>query len=1478
LESLLVLTSCSTPGLEKLMGGNSQNTQSASTQASNSASNSLTDFLTQALSSYVQNTAQNTASNTAQNTASNQAQNTAATTNQSSTADQSQNTAANTATNALSNTNQSATQNNVLNTNATTAQNSNQSNASNTTGTTDQNSLSNFGQNTTGNVSSTSTYDPSAAAKSLISSGSAPASSSIANYTNPYQQNVTDATMAQLGQMFGQQRTALQGNAISQNALGGDRAKIAQAVLAGEQGRTAASTLSGLNQTGYTQALTAAQADAARQLQAAGLSGGTTTGGQQTASGTTGQTAASSTGQTASGTTGTSNIASLGQTQSGTTEQGSSTVSGQTAANTTGTSNAATTGTSNANTIGQTDTSMLGQSNLSSLGATNSATQGTTAGTNATNTAGATGTSTAAASSGAGSGSQATTQQPGMGSYLGMGLTALSMMSNGGPIRRADGGGLDSATGRYVLWPNAISKMQATPFSDPKQWNSLQDLGHKARGGLDQIFSSINGDGEPGKTGIIGKLSDFGSSWGLASGGTAAKADGYTSLASMPRLPAAMAATPYLPAAVAATPYVMSPQVAMPTLSALSLPQTSVAMPTVPTASVPEAHVSSSGKASGGAVRGFADGGSHDDGLARLIAGFRADPAPDANADFSGAYAPFESPEQQQYKKFGMPWQSPPPPSESPAMADVRGPGIAVADETPKGIGALGDANFNLQDAYPMANSKGNPEQPVRYEPGGSNVLPPLNTPYAPQTVPAASGFGGMQTQPEEAPAGIGSFGLTPSDQPIPVKTEVFRTSPDDLARSGDQPHGLGALGETAVPDVPMPAAADQESKPPTYFTSISGPMETGQVDPLKGVGNISSDTNKSRSYGNYGLNSQRGASAWQFRNQYGAEIGLTANPGTPEFDRQWKAAAANDPEKLQALENDWWQNNIAKGVRSHMEQAGVPEEMAADPRVQAYMADREVQQGTGSTINHAARVQQAAEAANGDPETFMRVMSEGDKAHLGSDFRTYLSQHPDAKKGLTNRVDRRLAASMGVDSTPTTFAGITPPTGADKTAVAGTLSRVVAPLAAKGESPDIAPVNKYVTPSDQQTGGLLKRFFGIDFNPLKLTPKERKTMFMAGAAMMSTGNVGTGLFMGAQTQMKQQQLDRQAKLDAMKIRMDFAKLSQPVVIGETVDPATGATRKQYGSFDMGSGKYVPAAPGAGSVPQVDYLAPEMPAEEAVKAAPPAIATMAKKYANYELPVPSTARKNPQMLAALSLAEKINPGFSQQEYKAQQALKTGFTSGKDADEVKSYSTVMHHVASADAAVDAMGNTRSSMLNAPLNAVRGQMSSQFIKAKAAAENGIDTAISEYNRATSGKPITVDERQAWRGKLSENSSPEAMHATYKSFMEYISGRMHETAAKFNNGFHLSPDDPRYKTPETMLSPAALKEYRRLSGTAPAQGDLSAARPTGVSRVEQARQQMRNTSTAPQQVPTAGTIYKGYRFKGGDPAQQSNWEAAR
>lgn len=77
----------------------------------------------------------------------------------------------------------------------------------------------------------------------------------IAQYENPYQNDVINSSLALMNQQDAQQQQGLVGNAISSGAWGGDRASVAQGILGGQQALARNSTIAGLNSQNYQQAL-----------------------------------------------------------------------------------------------------------------------------------------------------------------------------------------------------------------------------------------------------------------------------------------------------------------------------------------------------------------------------------------------------------------------------------------------------------------------------------------------------------------------------------------------------------------------------------------------------------------------------------------------------------------------------------------------------------------------------------------------------------------------------------------------------------------------------------------------------------------------------------------------------------------------------------------------------------------------------------------------------------------------------------------------------------------------------------------------------------------------------------------------------------------------------------------------------------------------------------------------------------------------
>lgn len=85
-------------------------------------------------------------------------------------------------------------------------------------------------------------------------------SADIAQFSNPFQSDVIDATMGRLGQERAVARNQMASGLAQSGAFGDKRRGVLEAEMEGEMDRNTASTLAGLNSANFSQALQAAMA------------------------------------------------------------------------------------------------------------------------------------------------------------------------------------------------------------------------------------------------------------------------------------------------------------------------------------------------------------------------------------------------------------------------------------------------------------------------------------------------------------------------------------------------------------------------------------------------------------------------------------------------------------------------------------------------------------------------------------------------------------------------------------------------------------------------------------------------------------------------------------------------------------------------------------------------------------------------------------------------------------------------------------------------------------------------------------------------------------------------------------------------------------------------------------------------------------------------------------------------------------------
>lgn len=176
------------------------------------------------------------------------------------------------------------------------------------------------------------------------------------------------------------------------------------------------------------------------------------------------------------------------------------------------------------------------------------------------------------------------------------------------------------------------------------------------------------------------------------------------------------------------------------------------------------------------------------------------------------------------------------------------------------------------------------------------------------------------------------------------------------------------------------------------------------------------------------------------------------------------------------------------------------------------------------------------------DLDKLKNDINNGDFGRVATRMKSFNKIEKDGKlvpsEGLTARRIREAALMSGGASLPPE----------DVTTTAG-IPDEVQPLVERGMDPKAPTKSKYANADDRAAGGLLKRVFGVDFNPLNLTEDERMAVLTAGLHMMSTGDVGAGGLAGVKYLQGREASDRESAIAAAKLGMDFFKTQSDVDI-----------------------------------------------------------------------------------------------------------------------------------------------------------------------------------------------------------------------------------------------------------------------------------------------------------------------------------------
>lgn len=261
------------------------------------------------------------------------------------------------------------------------------------------------------------------------------------------------------------------------------------------------------------------------------------------------------------------------------------------------------------------------------------------------------------------------------------------------------------------------------------------------------------------------------------------------------------------------------------------------------------------------------------------------------------------------------------------------------------------------------------------------------------------------------------------SEEPKPIKAKKQKPKPVKLPKKGKKTTAPSAPAAQVLPKPKAVAtAASNVSTATKVAMGVTG-VGLGAIAAISILGETGVKGKKATmaksgqvvpndpepgefSYGFFGMNS-KSRTIHAFVGTH-PEFGLTAKPGTDQFNKQWEALAQARPDELYNAQLDWYDKNILQPLRNDLKSLQL--DYANDDRILAYMADRRIQYG--KTMETQAL--KYASAGSTAPE-FINRMTDFDLENIGTAFKTYLSNNKNNSIGLKNRIERRKMLSMQV-------------------------------------------------------------------------------------------------------------------------------------------------------------------------------------------------------------------------------------------------------------------------------------------------------------------------------------------------------------------------------------------------------------------------------------------------------------------------------
>jgi hypothetical protein len=246
-----------------------------------------------------------------------------------------------------------------------------------------------------------------------------------------------------------------------------------------------------------------------------------------------------------------------------------------------------------------------------------------------------------------------------------------------------------------------------------------------------------------------------------------------------------------------------------------------------------------------------------------------------------------------------------------------------------------------------------------------------------------------------------------------------------------------------------------------------------------------------------------------------------------------------------------------------------------------------------------------------------------------------------------------------------------------------------------------------------------------------------------------------------------------------------------------------------------------------------------------------------------------TTLKSPLWQSVLASVQHADPTWNEAAFSQYAQARRNFTTGTGGRQINTINTALQHMQKLTDVVNAMNNGDFTALNFLSNEGANAFSHGQLANFNAIISQVATEMAAVYKGGNAAP-TDQEIQHFRQALSPSLGHAKQVEVLRDWTDLLTGKLNSLAEQYQDS--MSP----LSQPITIIKPEARQAFNsieqlnaKLGGGSPAQVP---AQPT-VYAPGGGVQQPRQPTGAPAIAP--GTIEQGYRFKGGDPSNQANWE---